>query len=147
MPAAAKKVVSTPVIVPNPFAERGMAVALAELAAARVMDVADVVTFPKMLAEAGLPEKPGHRLVELAHRLNRNSIEAMLWRCNRPLTEEPPMLSAKDAARYAEIGTQQQAAAAAPATKIVRPTAPAVAAQTPKPQPVAFGVAGLFTGE
>lgn len=121
------------------FTERGMAVALAELASARVMDVGDVVTLPYLLAEAGLPERPHHRVVLLAHRINRDRIDAMLWRCNRPLTEEAPMLSQRDAERYAAIGTP---AAATPKTGGGRPVAPPLPASAPVPRPVAFG--GMF---
>ncbi len=139
MPATTKQPAATAA---DPFAERGMAVALVELATARGQEVGDVPT--AAAAEIGLPAPLPHRVMLLAHKLQRNQIDAMLWRCNRPLSEEAPQLSLADAKRYAEIGSRP----ADPAkTKIVQPTAPPVAAQPPKPRPVAFGVAGLFQGD
>lgn len=128
----------------SPFAERGMAVALVELATARGQEVEDVP--PTAMAEMGLPDPLPRRVMDLAHTLQRRQIDAMLWRCNRPLNECAPQLSPRDAARYVELGGARPGEQPTN-PKITRPTAPPVAAEAPKPRPVAFGVAGLFNGE
>lgn len=79
------------------FAKWGQAIVLSQLAEAKGMHVKDVAGFPHFLLEVGLPEKIEHWIIDQAHKLNRNAIDASLWRWNRPLTQRAPELSWKEA--------------------------------------------------
>lgn len=86
------------VAVPSPnWADWGMAIVLSNLAEAEVMTVAGVVEFPHLLAKAGLPAKLPRWVVHEAHKLNRNAIDACLFRNNRPLLQKAPELTMKEA--------------------------------------------------
>ena len=69
------------------FLSLGYAVALADLADAKGMDVAGVASLPHLLKDAGLPACIGPSVVRRAHKINRDSIDAMLWRGNRDKAE------------------------------------------------------------
>lgn len=64
------------------LAAKGIALALAELADQKGMHVPDLLGFPEILREAGLPEKVERWVGLLAHQLNRNMVDGMLFRAN-----------------------------------------------------------------
>lgn len=104
----------------------GAAVALADLAEAKGMTVDGVSSFPTLLTEAGLPEKIGPTLGHAAHRIYRDRIDAMLFRCNRPINQSAPVLSRPEA--EAAIVKVEKAIAVTKATERVK----AVEASQPK---------------
>ncbi len=79
------------------FLERGIALAIMELAEHEGETVEAIVTTRIKLAGAGLPEKIDGNIARLAHRLHRDRIDATMFRCNRPLNEEAPVLSQQEA--------------------------------------------------
>lgn len=87
--------------------ETGQALVLATLAEQLGMDVKDAASFPDRLKEAGLPAKMAPWQLDLAHKLNRNAIDACLWRNNRPLTEKTPELSWAQAKETIEAGEKR----------------------------------------
>ncbi len=89
--------------------ETGTAILLAQLAEDLGMHVPDVANLPERLKEANLPTKLERWQIDLAHRLNRNAIEASLWRNNRPMTEKAPTPSWEKAkAEIAKPSESQQ---------------------------------------
>lgn len=71
------------------------ALSLADLAERLGMTVTSVTEFPDQLALIGLPPKPEAWIVALANRLNRNAIEACLYRNNKRALEDPSWDDAK----------------------------------------------------
>lgn len=89
------------------LAAKGLALAIAELAEARGMHVPDLLGFPDILKEAGLPEKVERWVGMLAHQLNRNAVDGMLFRANwrpapviHPAVPDPvlPVMTSTEAA-------------------------------------------------
>jgi hypothetical protein len=103
--------------------QTGQAVILAGLAEELGMHVPHVVEFPQRLLTAGLPVKLDRWVVDLAHRLNRNAIDATLFRCNRPTTQQPPDTSWDEAlaAKAQDVPARKQEA---PKVKAVAPPPP-----------------------
>lgn len=64
------------------LATLGMSVALADLADARGMHVNDVVQFHHLLLGAGLPTELPGAVVARANKIQRDAVDAMLWRNN-----------------------------------------------------------------
>lgn len=120
----------TPIIAAN-----GLAVALADLAEAKGMTIEGVSDCPHFLAEAGLPEKIGPTLGHAAHRIYRDRIDAVMWRCNRPLNQTAPILTRPQAeAHVAKVEQEKTVAKAAERAKAVE------ASQPKKNRPVAAPV-------
>ncbi len=74
----------------------GEAVMLSDLADKLGMTVEAVITFPQHLKDAGLPNVFLPAVVRRAHKINRDGIDAMLWRCNWK-GDVAPTLSRKEA--------------------------------------------------
>lgn len=88
---------SKPINVQTDFISLGQAVALADLAEGKGLTVLSVQEFPDHLRSVGLPEKVPHRVANMAHQLFRDRIDAMLFRNNRPLIQQAPVLSREEA--------------------------------------------------
>jgi hypothetical protein len=80
------------------FTEMGWRVALAELASAKGQTVEDVAKNADALRTAGLPADVPPGTIRRAHRLHRDAVDGMLYRCNvRPATVDAPELSKAEA--------------------------------------------------
>lgn len=97
------------------FAQWGQAIVLSNLAEDLGMHVIDVVeSLLKHCEAAGLPAKPDRWVIDAAHKLNRNAIDASLFRNNRPLTQKAPELSWTEAKAEVEtpagkaVGTREK---------------------------------------
>lgn len=75
----------------------GYSLALADLADARGLEVADAAAMPHILKQAGLPAMFGPSIVRRAQQLYRNAIDGMLFRNNRPLNQAAPVLTRAEA--------------------------------------------------
>lgn len=102
------------------FAQRGMALALSDLADERGMYVYDVAKFAHILRAAGLPDKLPHAVVMEAGRLARDRLDAILWRC-KWYPNKPPELTWEQA-RGKETAAEERQAAKALADRQARST-------------------------
>lgn len=85
------------------FATAGMAVALADLAQQLGMAVADVAKFSNHVTGAGLPFPVPHHIAYAAHRIDRDRIDGMLWRCHgRGVSEPIPQVTRQQATKQIE---------------------------------------------
>lgn len=136
------------------FVTLGMSVALADLANARGMNVSDVITLPERLASAGLPIDIHGAIIARAVKIQRDEIDAMLWRNNPTARSLAARLA--NGVRPAEILAvsvadvkrvePKQIAAVVTETPVVPVIAPVTTQREPKPQvkrTSAFGHAGV----
>lgn len=85
------------------FHVQGMAVALADLAQQLGMSVADATSFAHHVKGAGLPFPVPHHIAHAAHRIDRDRIDGMLWRCHGRKASEPiPQVTRQQATKQVE---------------------------------------------
>lgn len=93
------------------FLALGHAAALAELASAKGMTVKDVLTLPQVLSDAGLPTNLLQSVISRANRFYRDAIDGMMFRCNRPLSQPAPELTASEVIKVTKPQAKVQAQA------------------------------------
>lgn len=127
------------------LATLGMSVALADLADARGMHVNDVVEFHHLLLGAGLPTELPGAVVARANKIQRDAVDAMLWRNNPTARTVADRLSRGESVKEVEV-------AMTPAPTVARTTsAPTVvrepvakAARVAKPVVAKVAKKGIF---
>lgn len=117
---AAPAISEVPVVPTIDLATLGMSVALADLADARGMHVNDVVEFHHLLLGAGLPTELPGAVVARANKIQRDAVDAMLWRNNPTARTVADRLSRGESVKEVEV-------AMAPAPTVARTNAPTVA--------------------
>ncbi len=116
VPIVLKKPIVTPQPIPDTpnFTELGQAVVLSDLANHEGMTIEGVCQFPDKLKASRLPDNPSPHLRRMAHKLNRDSIDAVLWRCSYSFATKPARPTAQHTMRQANaiesgVGTDQEA--------------------------------------
>jgi hypothetical protein len=106
MPKPLKKPATVAPAPATDFAAQGLALALADLAQAKGLTVAGVCELPDALSAAGLPVPVPPHVAHAAHKIDRDRIDGMLWRCHGRRTSEPiPVVPRAQAEKIVESAT------------------------------------------
>lgn len=107
------KPVPTPVLTAEKidFLFLGQAAALADIAEANGLDVEGICATPARLRAIGLPESPLHSMRRLAHKIQRDRIDGMLFRTGGHSTAHPMLPTSTPALREASKHCKTEAEA------------------------------------